>query len=229
MATYVLIHGAGDVAWYWHLVEAELRKRGHDVVAVDLPCEDDSAGLNDYADTVVRAIGDRRDLVVAAQSSGGYTAPLVCARVPAQLLVLVAGMIPVPGESADEMFANTGYQSEPRSDNSTLAIFYHDVPPDLAAEALARSRKQSSTPGREPWPLAAWPDVPTRFVLCRNDRLFPAAWLRRVVSDRLGIVPDEIDSGHCPALSRPKELAEHFEAFRLGVLSSRTQDHLEGA
>ena len=35
-ATYVLIHGAGDVGWYWHLVEAELRGRGHDVVVMDL-------------------------------------------------------------------------------------------------------------------------------------------------------------------------------------------------
>ena len=24
--TYVLIHGAGDVAWYWHLVAAALRE-----------------------------------------------------------------------------------------------------------------------------------------------------------------------------------------------------------
>ncbi len=37
MATYVLIHGAGDVAFYWHLVGAELRARGHDVVAMGLP------------------------------------------------------------------------------------------------------------------------------------------------------------------------------------------------
>jgi alpha/beta hydrolase family protein len=49
MATYVLIHGAGAVGWYWHLVEAELRARGHDVVAPDLPCEDDSAGLPELA------------------------------------------------------------------------------------------------------------------------------------------------------------------------------------
>ena len=45
MATYVLIHGAGDVGWYWHLVEAELRERGHNVVAPDLTCDHDSAGL----------------------------------------------------------------------------------------------------------------------------------------------------------------------------------------
>ncbi len=55
----MLIHGASDSAWYWHLVEPELRKRGHDIVAVDLPCDDDSAGLAEYADTVVAAIRGR--------------------------------------------------------------------------------------------------------------------------------------------------------------------------
>lgn len=43
MATYALIHGAGDVGWYWHLVERELRDRGHRTVAPDLPIEDDEA------------------------------------------------------------------------------------------------------------------------------------------------------------------------------------------
>jgi pimeloyl-ACP methyl ester carboxylesterase len=50
MSTFVLIHGAGDVGWYWHLVEAELRARGHDVVAPDLPGDDESQQLDDYAD-----------------------------------------------------------------------------------------------------------------------------------------------------------------------------------
>jgi pimeloyl-ACP methyl ester carboxylesterase len=74
MATFVLIHGSGDVGWYWHLVEAELRSGGHDTVAPDLPCDDDSAGLSEYVDAVVQAIGDRIDLVVVAQSLGGFTA-----------------------------------------------------------------------------------------------------------------------------------------------------------
>jgi pimeloyl-ACP methyl ester carboxylesterase len=47
MATFALIHGGGDVGWYWHLVEAELRERGHEVVAPDLPCDDDSADARD--------------------------------------------------------------------------------------------------------------------------------------------------------------------------------------
>ena len=41
MATYALIHGAYDVGWYWHLVERELRARGHTTVAPDLPIEDE--------------------------------------------------------------------------------------------------------------------------------------------------------------------------------------------
>jgi pimeloyl-ACP methyl ester carboxylesterase len=65
----------------------------------------------------------------------------------------------------------------------------------------------------EPSPLKACPDVPTRVLLCRYDRLFPPPVLRRVAQERLGINPDEIDGGHTPALSRPKELAD-----RLGAL-----------
>jgi pimeloyl-ACP methyl ester carboxylesterase len=217
MTTYALIHGAGDVGWYWHLVEAELRRRGHETISMDLPVEDDSADLLEYARAVVTAIGGRRDPVVVAQSFGGYVAPIVCAQVPARLMVLIAGMVPSPGESAEEMFANTGYRPERREDASDVDVFYQDVPPALAREAIARGRRQSETPGKQPWPLAAWPEVPTRFLLCRNDRLFPAAWLRDVVRDRLGITPDEIDSGHTPALSRPLELAERLEGYRVAT------------
>ena len=71
MSTFAFIHGAGDVGWYWHLVEAELRRRGHDTVAPDLPIDDDDAGLSEYANVVVGAIGDRQDVVVVAQSFGG--------------------------------------------------------------------------------------------------------------------------------------------------------------
>jgi pimeloyl-ACP methyl ester carboxylesterase len=221
MATFVLIHGAADSGWFGHLVGAELRERGHDVVAPDLPCEDDSAGLPEYADTVVAAIGDRTDLVVVAQSLGGFTAPLVCDRVPVDLLVLLAAMIPVPGEPPGDWWANSGYEQarreqderDGRSADDEVALFMHDVPPDLAAEALRRARGQSGTPMSAPWPLPAWPDVPTRFLLCRDDRFFPAEFLRRVARERLGITPDEIDGSHCVALSHPKDLADRLEAY----------------
>jgi pimeloyl-ACP methyl ester carboxylesterase len=214
MTAYVLIHGAGDVGWYWHLVGAELREPGDDVVAPDLPCDDDSAGLPEYVDAVVQAIGDRIDLVVVAQSFGGFTAPLVCDRAAVKLLVLVAPMIPAPGEAPADYWANTRYEEEVRERfDDPIALFYQDVPPELAAEALERGREQSETRMRDPSPLKVWPDVPTRVLLCREDRLFPAGYLRRVARERLGITPDEIDGGHTPALSRPKELAGRLKAF----------------
>lgn len=222
MATYVLIHGAGDVGWAWHLVEAELRRRGHDVVAPDLPCDDDAAGFEQYAETVIGAIGDRTDLVVVAQSLGGFTAPIVCDRVPVDLLVLVAAMIPLPGETPGDWWDNTGYEAARREQDEwdgaapddDVALFLHDVPPDLAAEALKRGRDQSGTPFAKPWPLTAWPDVPTLFLLFRDDRFFPAAFMRRVARERLGIVPDEMDGSHCAGLSRPEELAGRLEVYR---------------
>ncbi|MGH2984512.1 MAG: alpha/beta hydrolase [Solirubrobacterales bacterium] len=217
MATYVLIHGAGDVGWYWHLVAAELRDRGHEVVAPDLPCEDESAGWSEYADVVVDAIDDATELAVVAQSLGGFTAPIVCDRVPVDLLVLVAGMVPLPGEPGNDWWVNTGYEEvagDQAEHSDEIALFLHDVPPELAAEALSRGRDQAEAPMREPWPLDAWPDVPTRYLLCREDRFFPAEFVRRMVRERLGITPDEIDGGHTPALSRPKELADRLETYR---------------
>src|SRR3954447_6029298 len=110
VSTYVLIHGAGSDSWYWHLVAPKLGARGHDVVAVDLPCDDDSAGLAEYADTVVDAAGSREHIVLVAQSLAGFTAPLVCDRLPVELLVLVAAMVPRPGESPGDWWANTGHE-----------------------------------------------------------------------------------------------------------------------
>ena len=99
-------------------------------MAPDLPCEDDSAGLPDYANAVVEAIGDRRDLVVVAQSFGGFTAPLVCERVAVDLVVLVAPMVPDPGEAPADYWTNTRYEDDVReSYDNTIALFYQDVRP----------------------------------------------------------------------------------------------------
>jgi pimeloyl-ACP methyl ester carboxylesterase len=215
VATFALIHGGGGSAWDWHLVEPELRARGHDPVAVDLPTEDESAGWWDYADTVVRAIGARRRIVVVGHSLGGFTTPLVSARIPVDLLVLVAAMIPSPGELFEDWWERTGYEGSGDDD-----VFYHDVPPELAAEARRRERDEAAKALREPWPLEAWPDTPTKYLLCRDDRMFPAAWARRHARERLGIDPDELDGGHYVTLSRPQALAERLAAYAAALRSS---------
>src|SRR4051812_37576272 len=138
MSTYVLIHGASSDSWYWHLVVPELAARGHDVVTMDLPSDDDTAGLAEYTDTVVDAIEDRTDVVLVAQSMGGFTAPLVCERVPVEMMILVAAMVPCPGESPGDWWANTGWQEAQRAlaaregrptdgDFDPMEMFFHDV------------------------------------------------------------------------------------------------------
>ncbi|MDH6139227.1 MULTISPECIES: alpha/beta fold hydrolase [Kitasatospora] len=221
MTTYVLIPGAGAGPWSWHLLADELRRRGRQVVAVDLPCEDDEAGLAEYADTVVRAVGDQRELVLVAHSFGGFTAPLVCDRLPVRLLVMLQALVPAPGETPGEWWANTGHAAARQAEDErgdwdpddTTALFLHDTPPEVAAELLRRGREQSATPFQKPWPLAAWPTVPTRVLLARDDRFLPVDFMRRVVRERLGITPDEMPGDHCPMLGHPVELADRLEAY----------------
>ena len=208
MTTFALVHGGGSSAWDWHLVAPELRRHGHEAIAVDLPTEDESAGWWDYADTVVEAVGGRSPVIVVGHSMGCFTAPLVCARRPVEQLVLVAGMIPSPGESFNEWWTNSSYE-----DSGFEDVFYHDVPPELAAEARTKERKQAAKPLDDPWPLDFWPDVPTRYLLCRDDRMFTAEWARRHARERLGIEADEMDGGHYIALSRPRELADRLAAY----------------
>lgn len=138
MTSYLLIPGAGGAAWYWHRLVPELRGRGHEAVAVELPAADDKAGLAEYADVAAEAAGGRPDLVVVAQSMGGFTGPLVCDRIPVRRLVLLNAMIPAPGETFNDWSANTG-AAEARQENDRRAgrptnvfdptvYFFHDTP-----------------------------------------------------------------------------------------------------
>jgi pimeloyl-ACP methyl ester carboxylesterase len=213
MATFALIHGGGGSAWDWHLVVPELQERGHEPMAIDLPSEERSAGWWVYADAVVEEVRDQRPpVIVVGHSLGGFTAPLVCARVPVALLVLVAAMIPSAGERFDEWWTNAGYEDSGFDD-----VFYHDVPPELAAEARQRERNEQAMALREPWPLEGWPRTPTRYLLCRDDRMFTAAWARRHARERLAIEADEMDGGHYVSLSRPHELAQRLQAYAAGL------------
>jgi pimeloyl-ACP methyl ester carboxylesterase len=218
MANFVFIHGAGDAGWYWHLTEAELRARGHHTIAPDLPCDNDTATLEDYAAAVIDA-ADRQDLVIVGQSYGAFTAVLVASQLPARLLVLLAAMIPSPGESPGQWWSNTGYrqavEEQAKRDGGNTGhddpriSFYNGLPEPLAEEAQRRGgRGESSIVWDTPWPLDAWPNVPTKSIVCKDDQFFPPAFLHRLTQDRLGVIADEVPGCHCAALSHPKELSD---------------------
>jgi pimeloyl-ACP methyl ester carboxylesterase len=168
--------------------------------------------------------GRHDDLVIVSQSYGAFTATLVASRLPARLRVLLAGMIPAPGETPAEWWANTGYQEAVEQqaefddgktgDGDLFMTYYNGVPRALAEEAVRRGgRGESSAVSHTPWPLDAWPGVPTRFILCQHDRVFPAAFMRRTARERLGIAADEVPGCHCAALSHPKELSNLLVSY----------------
>ena len=225
--SFVLVPGAGGDAWYWHLVVPKLQERGHEAIPVDLPAADDRAGLSEYAATVVRAIGDRdpRRVILVAQSLGGFTAPLVCKQLPIALLVLLNAMIPKPGETPGEWWANTNHTEAKRQQNlrdgrradapfDPLVEFFHDVPQSVVDSALARGEpRQSNTVFGSRCTFKAWPTVPIRALVGRDDRFLPADFQRRVARERLGISVDEMPGGHLVALSQPAELAARLSAY----------------
>ena len=224
MATFALIPGAGGDLWDWHLLVRELGARGHDALPVPLPTGDDDAGWNVYADAVVDAIGERREVVLVAQSLAGFTAPLVAERVPVHLLVLLNAMIPLAGETGNAWWSNThrkeaerAYYASvglpPETADDDIAVYFHDVAPELVAEAATHEPEQSMTPMEQPWPLETWPDVPTRVLIGRDDRMFPADFQRRVAKERLGLDGDVIPGGHMAALSHPVEVAHQLESY----------------
>ena len=216
--TYVLLPGAGGDPWYWHLVAPLLRERGDEVLTPRLPAADDSAGLREYADAALREIGNRGDLTVVAQSLAAFVAPMLCARADVRRMILVVPMIPAAGETPGEWWQASGQLAamreqdlrdgrDPDAPFDPVTMFLHDLSPDVRAAAMAGEPEQSGRPMEDVWPLETWPDVPTKVIAGRHDRLLPLEFMRRLARERLGIDPEVIDSGHLPALARPRELA----------------------
>jgi pimeloyl-ACP methyl ester carboxylesterase len=219
VTTFVLIPGAGGVGWYWHLVAERLSDAGHEAIAVDLPGDDDSTALPEYAQLVLDAIGERDDAVLVAQSLGAFTAPLVAERAPVAELVFVNAMIPRSGERPGEWWGNTrseqarraaaergGYS--PEFDLGTY--FLHDVPPEVAAAGAPYQREEADAVFGSVCGFEAWPVIPIRAVAGVADRFFPVDFQRELAHARLGIEADVLPGGHLIALSQPEALASYL-------------------
>lgn len=219
MSGFVLIPGAGGAAWYWHRVVPLLRAAGREAIAVDLPGDDEAAGLPEYTRRVIDAIGDRDDVVLVAQSLGGFTAPMVATTVPVRALVLVNAMIPSSGETPGAWWGNTG-SLEARTDAAERGgysadfdldvYFLHDVPPDVVAAGEPHQRPEADAVFGSACDFDTWPSVPIRVVAGADDRFFPVQFQRDLARDRLGVEADVLPGGHLIALARPRELADYL-------------------
>jgi pimeloyl-ACP methyl ester carboxylesterase len=210
------------MASYWHRVALLLEQAHHEPIAIDLPGDDASASLSDYADIVVRAIGNREDVTLVAQSLGGFTAPLVCARATARMLAFVNAMIPLPGETAGAWWGNTeaaqarvaaagrgGYNAE----FDLHTYFLHDVPEAVLRAGPARQREQTEAVFQYPCLFESWPQIPIHVIASADDRFFPLEFQRRLARERLNKDVEVVPGGHLVALSHPEELVDLLLRF----------------
>jgi len=223
---FLLVHGAWHSGSCWRPLVDELTARGEVALTVDLPSEDPAATLDDYvAAAVAAAAGVDGPVVVVGHSLGGVTIPLVAERRPVAELVFLAAVLATPGElpvaamgpdafsegydeiSAAGLVTGDDGATHWRRDGA-VAAFYHDVPEGLLDEAVAGLRRQFFGAVATPWPLAAYPDVSTRYVACSDDRILDPGWQLRVSQEVLGVEAEVLPTSHSPMLSAPGPLAD---------------------
>jgi len=216
MTTFLLIPGAGGMAWYWHPVLPRLREAGREAIAVDLPGDDPDAGLSAYVELVVAAAAAHDDVVIVAQSMGAFTAVPVCTRLAARRLVLLNAMIPAPHETVNDWWETTGWQAARRAaaraggypeDFDLQAYFLHDVPSEVTARGAEQQRDEADIAFAEPCPFTRWPPVPTTVLAGREDRFFPFEFQNRLAHERLATEARPVPGGHLAALSQPDAVA----------------------
>ncbi len=224
MSIFALVHGAWHGPWCWERVVGPLRERGHEVVMPDLPSEDPELGLEDYADTIERALGNADDVVLVPHSLGGLVGPVVARRRPLRALVYLCGLVPEPGLSFGEQLSAAdepiltiegGREVDDRcrshwpDPDATVRFMYPDLAPEDARSAAGRLRFQArrSQTERSPEPPAA---LRVESIIGTEDRLVNPDWSRRVARERLGVEPVELPTGHFPMITHPELLAERL-------------------
>jgi len=223
MTTFVLIPGAGGAGEdYWVAVAELLRERGHTAIPVEIQGDDPALGLPEYADHVDEAIGEHRDVVLVAQSLGGFTAPMITRRQALSRVVLVNAMIPVPGETPGDWWGATGSEEARKAANAAAglpdeldieALFLHDLSADAIAAMSGGDREPAETPFGQPCTFVQWPAVPLHVLVGADDRLFPADFQVRVARERLGIAAEVIPGGHLVARSQPELVCDRLLAY----------------
>jgi hypothetical protein len=149
---------------------------------------------------------------------------LIAAARPVRRLIFVAGMLPRPGKSQEEVVsaepdmvlpgpeggAYRGPGGETRWRPEAAAHWFFA---DVAAWAASRLRGQCWKITREVTPLSAWPAVPCSYVLGTRDLVINPAWSRPSAPAVLGVTAMEMDAGHSPFLAMPTDLARILDTL----------------
>jgi len=237
MADFVLVHGAWHGGWCWRRVADQLQAQGHRTFAVTLTGLGERAHLMSSLITLETHIADvagtlvaeeLQDVVLAVHSYAGMLGTAIADRMPQRLkhLVYVDAVVPRPGESWSSTHASA--TREARLAAAQASPDFSFPPPDPAVFGLAAEdhawvqRRQTAHPGHTyQAPLQFDPrrvaGVPRTFVDCTRPRLGTIDSIRPRVRDANfwdgawmgggGARIVELQTGHDPMVSAPRELA----------------------
>ncbi len=234
MPRILLVHGAFGRAANWDRVVPGLRAAGHDVEAIDLPGAgaDETpvaeVTLERYADRVCDALSGGPPAVLVGHSMGGMAITQAAAKCPEQVarLVYVAAFLPSDGQSlidltelpeaaGDAVQENLVVDGDPpvatMPPDAAREALFHCCDDEQAAWAMSRRGPQAVAPFTHPVRLVgpgsgAFTALPRAYVTCLQDRAVRPALQRRML-EAAGCDPViELDTDHCPWVSRVDEL-----------------------
>jgi len=230
MAGFLLVHGAWHGSWCWERLSTELRSRGHQVVAPDLPAHGNDrtpawmTTLGLYAQRIRAAAGEfATPPIVVGHSMGGFAMTEAAARFPGTFagLIYLCAFVPQPGESMLDLARGDRDSALPtgmmlglfvtrfRPDRAR-DVFYATSPQECSNEALARLRPEPVRPvvARMSLPKGQMP--PRAYVECLADRAITISH-QRMMYRRAGILQvSSMQTDHSPFYANPAVLAEQL-------------------
>ncbi|MFI5755137.1 alpha/beta fold hydrolase [Streptomyces sp. NPDC051569] len=223
MATYVLVAGAWLGSWAWDEVVPELRAAGHGAHPITLTGLGDKQGVPAGQQTHVRDIVDEverhdlRDVVLVGHSYAGIPVGQAAERIGDRLarVVFVDSEVPVDGGS----FASGWWQGR-----AALEALIADnggfwpplTPDDYEGQGLGDEQVARIVGGSTPHPGATLTEpaalsrplgeLPATYIKCLLDGPEPNDDVTELLtSEHWRLV--EMDTGHWPMFSQPRELA----------------------
>jgi pimeloyl-ACP methyl ester carboxylesterase len=244
MARIVLVHGAFSGAWCWEPVLPGLRAAGHTAEAFDLPGSGDDptpiaeVTLDAYADRVCGVLADGPPAVLVGSSMGGVVITAATGRCAQRVaaLVYVSAFVPADGQSlmdlvawpeaaGDQVQANLVVDGDPPVGSlpaeAAREALFGCCNDEQAAWAVAHRRPQAVAPFAQPVRVAeaaadTFAALPRSYVMCLRDRAIPPPMQRRML-ESAGCDPVlELDTDHCPWISRTDELVAALDRLAAG-------------
>lgn len=232
MKTFILVHGSWHSAWNWHRVSPILEKRGHRVIAIDLPGMgrdktpiqevtlqkgvEKICNLIDSIDTEIILVGHSKNGIMISQAAE-YRPHRI-----GKLIYLAAYLIPDGRTQREYSLQDTEGVLKPyvtlheATSSSTLqpAIYqeglYHDCDENITELAKLLLSHEPVISGVTPLQLTDehFGSVPRYYIECTEDRAVTPFIQRKMYTETPCKKVYSMATSHSPFFSRPEELSD---------------------